>query len=135
MWPLTLLAVVALGGCANLDRDDLASYVDELHSSSVEGQQVARQLREHRMPTMFAWIETAQLWHQAEELGKRIDGEMVGSGLGPEVEQAKVLIDRAKLALAVLHERANRPQAAARAAAVLGRMARQSQQLEEQLRQ
>jgi hypothetical protein len=83
--------VLALSSCATLERDDLSSYVEQLHSDAAEGALLAGQAAARRAPVVFVWLHSAELEHHVGELRDHLDGEMPSRGLTGQVHIAKVL--------------------------------------------
>lgn len=113
------LIALALSGCATIDRDDLSSYVEQVHSAAAEGALVAAQAERHATPTIFVWLESAELRHNVETVAAKLAGEVPAPEVRPEVAQAQLLVDSVAGAFHLLHRLPYDPQAAHRARAKL----------------
>lgn len=127
------LAALTLSACATNDRDDLASYVDQLHSDAAEGQLLASQSAQGKVPVIFVWLHSAELSHHILELREHLAGAVAEPGLTSQVSAAKLIADSIGAALGELHSHANDRSAAASVGAQLTSAADHAESLYESL--
>jgi hypothetical protein len=126
--------VLALSSCATLERDDLSSYVEQLHSDAAEGALLAGQAAARRAPVVFVWLHSAELEHHVGELRDHLDGEMPSRGLTGQVHIAKVLSEEVSHELGRLHSAANDRAVARAVAGGLASRAQEAESLYEELK-
>ncbi len=122
-----------LSSCATVDKDDLASYVDQMHSDAAEAVLVATQTAAGKVPVSFAWIESGELEHHISELLDHLHGEMSAPEVTGEVQRAGQIGGQLEAELAFLHSKANDRQAAATVAPALEQQGEAAKSLFEEL--
>ncbi|HWC86390.1 MAG TPA: hypothetical protein VG388_07620 [Solirubrobacteraceae bacterium] len=100
---LAILLALALSGCATIDRDDLAAYVEQVRSAAAEGAILAGVAERHQTPTIFVWLHSAELHHNVETVAEKLAGETPAPAVKADIPQAQVLVDAVAGAFHLLH--------------------------------
>lgn len=109
---MTLVAVAAvavllsglLSACGTLDKDDLRTAVQQIHSDAAEGVLLAEQAEKRAVPTQFVWLQSQELRHVAVQVRDKLEGEIQAYEVQPHVPEARAVIDKVVAALHLLHE-------------------------------
>jgi hypothetical protein len=130
---LALAGVLLLGGCNELDQEELTRDVGVIQSVAAEGALLADQVAEGRTISSFARVHANELAGTADQTAQGLSDAEVSSSKEADVKAAIALADDESGALGHLVVSPSEEGTAARIGSYLRRIARRATRLEDSL--